>query len=206
MKTFLNLSIYVQCMLALIGTTNAQDGVLIFEAEKFDSQELNEIRSWEIIKKGDKDQKQAAATASKGKYVQLLPDTRVTHDDKLIPGENFMNTAGKMCVLNYKVKIDEPGKYYVWVRAFSTGPEDNGIHVGLDGEWPDSGNRMQWCEGKHEWTWASKQRTKEVHCGVEELIYIEIREAGEHTVSFSMREDGFAFDQWALTKEYVTPE
>jgi hypothetical protein len=111
-----------------------------------------------------------------------------------------------MAILHYKVQINNPGKYYVWVRAYSTGTEDNGIHVGIDGTWPESGQRLQWCDGKHAWTWESKQRTHEVHCGVPELIYLDIKQAGEHEIQFSMREDGFEFDKFVLTKAFEKPE
>ncbi|MFK8165224.1 MAG: hypothetical protein AB8H12_22450 [Lewinella sp.] len=146
------------------------------------------------------------ATASGEACLEALPDTRVTHDDKLIKGTNFTDKPGEIAVLEYPVRFNNPGRYYVWVRAHSTGTEDNGIHVGLDGAWPESGKRMQWCEGKKKWTWESKQRTKEVHCGVAELIYLDIPTAGLHTVSFSLREDGFEFDAFVLSKEYVSPE
>src|SRR5690606_5112799 len=126
------------------------------------------------------------------------PDTRTTHDDELIHGRNFTNEPGTMAVLAYDVEITTPGRYYVWVRAYSTGTEDNGIHVGLDGDWPESGRRMQRCEGKNAWTWASKQRTEQEHCGVPGLIYLDIDKAGKHTVTFSMREDGFEMDAWEL--------
>ena len=138
--------------------------------------------------------------------MEILPDTRKNHDEQLIRGENFSNVPGKLAILDYKIYFNTPGKYYVWVRAFSTGSEDNGIHVGLNGEWVESGQRMQWCEGKNEWTWASKQRTKEDHCGVEQQIYLEIPDKGWHTVSFSMREDGFEFDKFILSQEYEMPE
>ena len=87
------------------------------------------------------------------------------------------------------------------MRAFSTGSEDNGIHVGIDGTWPESGQRMQWCEGKNDWTWASKQRTEKVHCGEPYLIFFEINKKGKHTISFSMREDGFRIDRFALSTD-----
>ena len=118
---------------------------------------------------------------------------------------NFSNQPGKLGILNYKVKINTPGRYYVWVRAYSTGSEDNGIHVGLDGEWPASGQRMQWCEGKNQWTWESRQRTQENHCGEPGKIFLDIEQPGIHIISFSMREDGFEFDAWAITKEYKKP-
>ena len=187
-----------------------KNGVLIVEAENFHRQEKDDIRKWyridqtytdSILPDGDEVH---FATASQSAYLEILPDTRRNHQDKLIAGENFSNKPGQLAILHYQVKINTPGKYYVWVRAYSTGSEDNGIHVGLDGEWVDSGQRMQWCEGKQQWAWASKQRTKEVHCGVERQIFLDIPEAGMHTISFSMREDGFEFDKWILTQTYDT--
>jgi len=106
-----------------------------------------------------------------------------------------------MAVLHYKVHISNPGRYFVWVRAFSTGTEDNGIHVGINGNWPESGQRMQWCDGKHTWRWESKQRTQEVHCGEPYLIFLDIDKAGIHEITFSMREDGFEFDRFLLTSD-----
>jgi hypothetical protein len=120
---------------------------------------------------------------------------RVTHDDKLINGENFSNQPGEMAVLHYRVQFSTPGRYYVWVRAYSSGPEDNSIHAGLDGVGPASGARMQWCESKNAWRWESRQRTEKNHCGEPGKIYLDVTTAGWHTVSFSMREAGFQFDQ-----------
>lgn len=177
-----------------------KDGIVAVEAEHFYTQSLSDIRKWEIIDTAH------SKSASGNKYVECLPDTRTTHDDKLTAGENFSNTAGQMAVLHYQVHFNNPGKYYVWVRTYSTGTEDNGIHVGVDGEWPESGQRMQWCEGKNEWTWDSKQRTQEVHCGVPELIFLEIKKPGLHDIQFSMREDGFEFDKFIMTKEYKKPK
>ncbi|MCR9294214.1 MAG: DUF5060 domain-containing protein, partial [bacterium] len=88
---------------------------------------------------------------------------------------------------------------YVWVRAYSSGSEDNGLHVGIDGTWPESGQRMQWCEGKNSWWWESKQRTASEHCGVPYEIYVDVEEPGLHQIHFSMREDGFEFDKWLMT-------
>lgn len=182
------------------------DGMLVVEAEYFNKQSNSETRQWYITSKevpsnvGRDEDEQHHLEASNNTYVEILPDTRVTHEDKLIRDENFSDEPGKIGVLHYKVKINNPGRYYVWVRAYSTGSEDNGIHVGLDNEWPKNGQRMQWCEGKNQWTWESKQRTKEVHCGVPKEIYLDIAKAGIHDIQFSMREDGFEFDKFILTK------
>lgn len=188
------------------------DGIVAVEAEHFVSLDSSLVRNWYLMSLNDSAivlpdlDNNHALNASNGAYIEILPDTRVTHGDTLINGENFTGEPGIMAIVNYKIFFNNPGKYYVWVRAYSTGSEDNGLHVGLNGEWPESGKRMQWCEGKNNWTWASKQRTNEQHCGVPELIYLEIPSKGVHTISFSMREDGFEMDKFILSKEYVEPQ
>ncbi len=191
--------------LASMPAFEEKKGLLRVEGEAFHYKTANNTkRDWKISSK-----KKAHNTyykmASGQKYIAALPDTRVTHDDKLIKGENFFPEPGTGGIVSYKVNITTPGKYHIWVRAYSTGTEDNGIHVGLDGEWPESGARMQWCEGKNAWTWSSAQRTEEVHCGVPQKIHLNIKKAGEHLISFAMREDGFRMDQWLMTtdKAYV---
>ena len=213
MKTKLIKPVLIMLMLPCMGVAQTfieKDGIVAVEAEHYFRQSKCEIRCWEKIGKGDGNMSATAGddqylTASGKAYIEVLPDTRVTHDDKLIAGENFSNEPGEVAVVSYNVEFSNPGKYYVWVRAFSTGAEDNGIHVGLDGEWPESGRRMQWCEGKNEWTWASRQRTDSVHCGEERLIYLEVPSTGKHVISFSMREDGFEFDKFILSKKYEAP-
>ncbi|MFC2090301.1 DUF5060 domain-containing protein [Bacteroidota bacterium] len=184
-----------------------KDGMVAVEAEHFFKQTKSDVRRWYRFSKteapsvGRDDDPSHCFGASNNAYLEILPDTRVTHDDALIGGENFEGLPGKMAFLHYKVFFNTPGRYYVWVRAFSTGAEDNGLHVGLDGEWPESGARLQWCEGKNTWRWESKQRTEEVHCGEPYLIYLDIREPGAHEIMFSMREDGFEFDKFLLTND-----
>ncbi|MEM8732801.1 MAG: DUF5060 domain-containing protein [Planctomycetota bacterium] len=185
----------------------SSDGVVAVEAEHFFKQSKTDKRKWYLTTSDetpdfspDGDPSHVAG-ASGGGYLEILPDSRRNHSEKLIKGENFSNKAGELAVLHYKVHIEEPGRYYVWVRAHSTGSEDNGIHVGIDGEWPEHGNRMQWCQGKQQWWWESKQRTEEQHCGVAGEIYLDIEEAGEHELMFSMREDGFEFDKFLLVQD-----
>ena len=188
------------------------DGMVAVEAEDFAKQSSTDIRQWYIIEEGTTDlptpdpDGNHAAGASGSAYVEILPDTRTTHDDELQHGVNFSNEPGKMAILEYSVHFTDTGKYYVWVRTHTSGTEDNGIHVGLDGAWPATGQRMQFDGNKKEWSWESRQRTKEVHTGVPELIYLLIDTPGIHTIAFSMREDGFEFDKWVMSKEYVAPE
>ena len=190
------------------------DGLVAVEAENFAIQTETETRKWyitsamqtpEISPDGDGSH---ADSASGGAYIEILPDTRRNHSMKLIRGENFSNEPGKLGILVYPVHFNTTGRYYVWVRAYSTGSEDNGIHVGLDGTWPDSGQRLQWCEAKNSWRWESMQRTEAEHCGEPYKIYLDIEQPGLHTIEFSMREDGFEFDKWIMTKDrnFTRPE
>lgn len=181
------------------------NGRVAVEAEFFFKQTATDLRQWYITYqknvpnvKPDVDDSHIAG-ASNNAYIEILPDTRATSGDKLIGGENFSNVPGKLAIVHYKVNINKPGRYYVWVRAYSTGSEDNGLHVGIDGSWPEHGQRMQWCEGKNQWTWESKQRTEQQHCGVSNEIYLDIDKAGTHDIQFSMREDGFEMDKFLLT-------
>jgi hypothetical protein len=188
-----------------LGVPEEVDGTVMIEAERFAQQSASEKRAWHFVGAGrvpriepDGDEPHLVG-ASAGAYIEALPDTRRTHADPLVPGENFSPQPGKQAVVAYPVRFRTPGRYYVWARAFSTGTEDNGIHVGLDGQWPSSGQRMQWCEGKGSWRWESKQRTDTEHCGVPGAIYLDVPTAGLHVVQVSMREDGFELDQILLT-------
>ena len=184
-----------------------KDGLLAVEAEHFFQQTKSDKRAFHLVSPNDKPDITPdgdpvhIAGASGGAYLEILPDTRRTHGDKLIKGTNFAPEAGKMAILSYRINVKNTGKYYFWVRAFSTGSEDNGLHVGIDGQWPDSGQRLQWCQGKNTWRWESKQRTEAQHCGEAHKIFLEIDTPGEHTIHFSMREDGFEFDKWLMTND-----
>ena len=58
-----------------------------------------------------------AGSASGRAYMELLPDTRVTHSDSLIANGNFWSTAGTGPSLSYNVNIPEPGRYIVFVLS-----------------------------------------------------------------------------------------
>ncbi len=183
-------------------------GYVAVEAEHFFKQTLTDKRAWyrytarsrpKVEPDGDPVH---IVGAGGGAYLEVLPDTRRSHGDKLIKGENFSNEPGKMAVLHYKVHFNTPGRYYVWARICSTTTEDNGLHVGIDGTWPESGQRMQWTT-KRRWVWGSKQRTKRRHTGEPGKLYIDVEKPGLHEIAFSMREDGIEFDKWLMTTKKV---
>lgn len=190
-----------------------RDGIVAVEAEHFFEQTETDVRKFHVTTANtlpevtpDGDPPHLEGVCGDG-YLEILPDTRRTHSDKLIRGENFTPKPGQAAVVKYKVFFSTPGRYYVWVRAYSTGTEDNGLHVGIDGTWPESGQRMQWCQGKKRWHWESKQRTEQEHCGEPYKIYLDVDKPGEHEIQFSMREDGFEFDKWIMTtdRDFVRP-
>ncbi|MDP0491446.1 MAG: DUF5060 domain-containing protein [Verrucomicrobiota bacterium JB023] len=207
---FLNLSSLIGGSLFVGAEAHVErNGYLEVEAEAFSAQHADEVRRWYRIDEAPLDLPEPDGDethlggASGGAYLELLPDTRRTHDDPLLRGENFMPDPGEMAILTYKVEFNNPGRYYCWVRAYSTGTEDNGLHLGINGEWPESGSRMQWT-AKKRWQWDSKQRTQEKHSGELGKIWIDVPHKGEHSIQFSMREDGFEFDKFILTK--ASPE
>lgn len=185
-----------------------EDPVIVaFEAESFLTQENDETRRWHVVEASTVASMPAPDTdpphleeASGGAYIEALPDTRTTHDDELIRGENFSPEPGKMALLTYRVPFPKAGRYYVWARAYSTGTEDNGFHIGLNGEWPESGRRWQTVEKKR-WHWECKQRTEEVHIGVPMQLFLDIPSAGEHEIHVSMREDRCELDRFILAMD-----
>jgi len=82
-----------------------------FEAESFVEQTKSETRKWYITKKDlVSDLKPDADPAhfdGADAYVEVLPDTRTNHSEKLIHGENFAPQPGKMAILKYKVNFPE---------------------------------------------------------------------------------------------------
>ncbi len=180
-----------------------QDGLVIVEAEHYTRLEGDTAgaRAWYL---------QAGAAAGPGPdpdeyhggasgdaYMEILPDTRVTHDDAMATGSYYDGMGG--AALHYDIVFQNPGTYFVWVRAYSSGTEDNGLHVGVDGALPDSGTRIQHC-GTGNWNWTNAKRdTGGSPCGVNGTITINIPSAGPHTITFYQREDGFEFDRFILT-------
>lgn len=191
-----------------------KNGLVAVEAEHFVRQELTQRRAFRITHaqsipaiEPDGDPAHIEGAAG-GAYLEVLPDSRRNHDEKLIKGEDFSGEPGKLAVVTYRVHVENPGRYYVWVRAYSPGTEDNGLHVGINNTWPESGQRLQWCEGKKSSRCESKQRTEKQHCGEPHKIFLDVPTAGVHEIHFSMREDGFEIDRWLMTnnREFARPE
>lgn len=154
------------------------------------------------------------AGASGDAYLESLPDRRRDDHEAGTGGIGIVNTPGAGPTLHYRVWFENPGRYYVWGRARGQGPAANGLHIGLDGEWPrndlidPSTMRMQFPGGG--WKWTQNRRGGRQHTGVsgtdevsrrDANIWLQIDTPGLHTIMLSMREDGLEIDKMLMTTD-----
>ena len=138
------------------------DGLLVIEAENYHSKANTTQRDWYTFPtsaatpKPDPDGPHSSG-AGGGKYVEILPDTRVTHADPFVPGVSFFASGANAPRMNYRIKINNAGRYYVRGRLLSTGLEDNGVHFGINNSWPLSGTSLQQCWPKDQWMWTGSR-------------------------------------------------
>jgi hypothetical protein len=177
---------------------------LVFEAEDGDSR----AERWVLMNSSTPEQENDPDAnhsdgASGGAYIEMLPDMRVTHDDEFGPPTAIWHEPGDGPEVHYTMNFPEAGRYYVHIRAYSTGTEDNGIHVGINDTWPDSGKKMQFCTAGLEWQWSGRQRDSggAGACGADKTIWITVEEPGEQTFMITPREDGFEADRVMLIKD-----
>jgi hypothetical protein len=177
---------------------------LVFEAESDDSR----AERWVLMnastpeQENDPDDNHSDGAVG-GAYIELLPDMRVTHEDEFGPPTAIWHEPGDGPEAQYTMNFPEAGRYYVHIRAYSTGTEDNGIHVGINDSWPDSGRRMQFCTAGQGWQWSGRQRNSggAGACGAKKTIWITVPEAGQNTFKLTPREDGFEADRIMLIKD-----
>ena len=204
------LSVAAHSATAVISSTGDYLAISV-EAEDFESSEIdtdNDDDRWILTDPTtpqtlqDPDENHSNGAVGQ-KYLELLPDVRVTHEDAFGPPTAFWGNPGAGPTLEYEIDFPEAGRYYLHVRVNVTGVEDNGIHAGLNDEWPDSAARVQACTAGQGWVWTSRQRGSgdTPHCGVNFTLWLDVPEAGVNTVKFSAREDGFEFDRFVLIKD-----
>ncbi len=185
-------------------TTQTSDYIAIaIEAEEYEDKGLRWVHTELSTPQQEEDPDGNHSNSASGmEYLEVLPDYRVTHDDEFHPSGSLWG-AGSGPELTYSVNFPEDGRYYVHLRAYSTGTEDNGAHVGLNNDFPEAGRRVQWCGGKNQWVWSSAQRDSGGNgsCGREKTVYLDIPSAGTHTLRIQAREDGFELDRVVMIKD-----
>ncbi|MEX2381544.1 MAG: hypothetical protein WD490_04110 [Opitutales bacterium] len=118
-----------------------------------------------------------------GPVMQALPDMQQI----LGPGRSSPR-------MDYHVHFDEPGVYHVWVRGLAGSGDQDSVHVGLNGEAPQSTQHIYPFEPFDQWVWTNTNREGE-------RAVIEVPGPGVHTVNVWMREDGFLMDRFVLTRD-----
>ncbi len=96
--------------------------------------------------------------------------------------------------MDYHVRLDEPGTYYVWVRGLAGSGDEDSVHVGLNGAAPASAQHIYPFEPFDQWVWANTNRQGQ-------RAALEVGQPGVHTVNVWMREDGFLLDRILLTQD-----
>lgn len=150
------------------------------------------------------------ADASGETYLEILPDRRREDAGYEEPSGGFSNNGGQVAVLTYRVYFNQTGRYYGYCRARGRGPAANGLHLGIDGDWPsntlgdNSGMRWQF-PSNGQWRFVNHRRGANQHTGgvvidgvsfEDSNIWIEVDEVGWHDVQVSMREDGVEIDKF----------
>ncbi len=159
------------------GLHGASEGLHVLEAEQFDASEPADGQAWEI--KTDISGFQGAGAVVAG------PDRKQVVE---APGR------GTSPGLVYGVRFDEPGTYYVWVRVWADGTEDNSVHLGLDGAPQRSSLRIE-TQRYDRWQWTSDIR------GRRDRASLEVERPGLHSLHLWMREDGMYVDQILLSRD-----
>ena len=96
--------------------------------------------------------------------------------------------------MDYHLRFDEPGRYYVWVRGRADSGDEDSVHVGLNGVAPPSAQHVYPFEPFKQWVWTNTNRQGA-------RVVLEVNRPGVHTVNVWMREDGFLLDRLLFTRD-----
>lgn len=146
-----------------------EQGIVSIETEHFHANTAQGKHAWEVDKKSDYSGESA---------LMATPEDKVA-----------LKTAyeGKSPRLDYRVKFNTAGTYYVWVRGFGRSGGSNSVHVGLNGQTVPSGEHVSIpVTGNYAWT--------------DGLAHtIDIPAPGVHTINVWMRESGTRLDKLVLS-------
>ncbi len=177
-----------------------KNGGILVEAEHFHKQEKTTKQAWYITTA-----KSTPKVASDQDEPHIKGSGRDAYVEALSHQPQSPNTAkaqikapGETAILSYRIKFTKTGRYYCWARGFNhSNRTANGIHLGLNGTWPESGKDIHWATRKINWSWNFKQSDSSDPLK-QSLAYITIDQPGIHTIQFSMREEGSEFDRFVL--------
>lgn len=152
----------------------AGGGLISIEAEHYHERQARNGKDWQTI---------SFRHSSADAAMQALPNTGTRLNS------NYESNSPHLA---YRINVKTPGRYFVWARGFATTPDDNSVHIGLDGEPIASGYRLSGLNDY--WTWTSTLISGE-------RSYVDISNLGVHDIDLWMREDGVIIDKILLTAD-----
>lgn len=171
-------SIVIPAPVLAVGAQN----LLVVEAEdyNFATSGANPVHQWVF----NTDVKGAAGTFSGTGDMESVPNTGVGAAD------NDLNTPR----MDYYMNFPAAGTYYVWVRYVGPNGSDNSFHIGVDGAESPTGLRVGNNINNNRYEWNNFNNAGGA-------ARVEITNAGIHTFSVWMREDGTRVDKILLTTD-----
>jgi len=157
------------------GAVNFENGLLVIEAENFESTIIQGGHEWEVV---------TDTTASNGK-------TLYVDDNGAETIYNQTDVTGYSPQVNYTVNFATTGTFYIWIRGragLSTGSrgQDDSVHLGFDGvQQTNAGGITGFGDN---YSWGSNSTTGG-------RVTVNVTTPGEHTLNLWMREDGVAIDK-----------
>jgi arylsulfatase A len=148
--------------------------MIAMEAENYHEQQSRGGQSWQNV---------SLRHSSSDESLQALPNNGVLIDSDY---ENLSPRVG------YRANFDTADRYYVWARARGANNSNDSLHIGLDGQAPLSGKRME--EIFDYWGWTSMLETGG-------RAFVDVTSVGVHTLDVWMREDGVIVDKFILTTD-----
>ena len=148
-------------------------GLLVFEAEHFHSSVSRSGEAWTTESK----------VGASGGDIVSTPDGSTPYQG---------STEGNSAEITYEVQVDTPGTYYIWVKGYVDGGDDDSLHIGIDGQYLNTSDAITGFGSGGGWS------TGTMSGG---LAYIEITEAGRHQINLWVREDGFEADKIVLSTD-----
>ncbi|MBX2824430.1 MAG: putative Ig domain-containing protein [Gammaproteobacteria bacterium] len=145
------------------------DGVISFEAESFESTLTAVDHSWIPVTDSD-----ASGTVA----MQALPDSGLRRS-------SIANSPR----LNFRVRFEEAGTYYLWFRGLGVSNGDS-VHIGINGRAAQSGINLTL---PFDWGWSNENGSS--------AAIIDVPDSGVQTISVWMREDGVSIDKLLLTQD-----
>jgi hypothetical protein len=158
------------------------NGQVVIEAENFDAQITRGGHTWIF---GNS----LAGFAGDG-YMQALPDidSGTPNDPATIP-----TTAAE---LNFKVRFNSTGTYYVWIRGYGASGSSDSVHLGIDGGTDPAAieTSIRITGFNTTFSWRRARQTPSTGDPT-----VAVSTAGEHVINLWMREDGQIVDRILLT-------